>query len=209
VSIPQSPVRRDAEDADIRRRDTQREPQMRKVTAGLFHSIDGVVEAPFKFQFDSFDDDLGAELGKVMEATDTVILGRVGYEDWAGYWPTAQQDEGFATYINAVPKFVASRTLKGKLAWGNSMLIEGDLLDFVRGLKPKPGKDIAVMSSISLVRQLLFAGLLDELSLITHPVIAGTGRRLFEPSDPTTRLELIRETRTSKGNVVTVYGLKK
>ena len=65
------------------------------------------------------------------------------------------------------------------------------------------------MSSISLVRQLLFAGLLDELTLITHPVIAGEGRHLFEPTDPTTRLALIRETRTSKGNVVSTYGLKK
>jgi dihydrofolate reductase len=181
---------------------------MRKVTAGLFHAIDGVVEAPYKFQFDSFDDELGAELGKVMGTTDTVVLGRIGYQEWAGYWPTAQQDEGFATFINAVPKLVASRTLNGKLVWSNSSLIQGDLFDFIRDFKQKPGRDIAVMSSISLVRQLLFAGLLDELSLITHPVIAGTGRHLFEPTDPTTRLELKFETRTSKGNVITAYALK-
>ena len=181
---------------------------MRKLTAGLFHSIDGVVEAPYKFQFDSFDDELGAELGKVMGSTDSVILGRVGYEEWAAYWPTAQQDEGFATYINAVPKFVASRTLKGPLGWANATLIEGDLMVFVSTLKAKPGKDIAVMSSISLVRQLLFAGLLDELTLIIHPVIAGTGRKLFEPTDPTTRLALTRSVTTSKGNVVATYGLR-
>ncbi len=105
---------------------------MRKLTAGLFHSVDGVVEAPFNFQFDSFDDELGAELGKVMENTDTVLLGRVGYEEWAGYWPNAQQDEGFASFINSVPKHVASRTLKGKLAWQNSTLIAGDVEAFVR-----------------------------------------------------------------------------
>lgn len=179
---------------------------MRKLTAGLFHSVDGVVEAPFKFQFDSFDDELGAELGKTMESTDTVILGRVGYEDWAGYWPNAQQDEGFAQYINAVPKYVASRTLTGPLAWSNSTLIEGDLERFVRDLKSKDGGDIAVMSSISLVRQLLFAGLLDRLQLITHPVVAGAGRHLFEPGDPTTRLKLLDTIRTSKGNVVSTYG---
>ena len=178
---------------------------MRKLTAGLFHSIDGVVEAPFKFQFDSFDDELGAELGKTMGSTDTVILGRIGYEEWAGYWPNAQQDEGFATFINAVPKFVASRTLKGQLAWNNSTLIDGDLEAFVRDLKQQPGKDIAVMSSISLVRQLLFAGLLDSLQLITHPVIAGEGRHLFEPTDPTTRLVLQSTVVTSKGNVVSTY----
>ena len=179
---------------------------MRKLTAGLFHSIDGVVEAPFNFQFDRFDDELGAEMGRMMGVTDTVILGRVGYEDWAAYWPTAQQDEGFASFINAIPKHVASHTLKGPLAWNNSTLIEGDLEAFVRDLKQQPGKDIAVMSSISLVRQLLFAGLLDSLQLITHPVIAGTGRHLFEPTDPTTRLVLQSNVVTSKGNVVSTYG---
>ena len=179
---------------------------MRKITAGLFHSIDGVVEAPFNFQFDRFDDELGAEMGRMMGVTDTVILGRVGYEDWAGYWPTAQQDEGFATFINAIPKYVASHTLKGPLAWTNSRLIEGDFETFVRDLKQQPGKDIAVMSSISLVRQLLFTGLLDSLQLITHPVIAGAGRHLFEPTDPTTRLVLQSNIVTSKGNVVSTYG---
>jgi dihydrofolate reductase len=108
-------------------------------------------------------------------------------------------------YINAVPKFVASRTLKGPLAWQNSTLIEGDLFAFVREIKAGEGGEIAVMSSISLVRQLLFAGLLDELTLITHPVIAGEGRHLFEPQDPTTRLTLTASNTTSKGNVVSTY----
>ena len=86
---------------------------MRKVTAGLFHSLDGAVEAPDQWQFDSFDDELGAMLGKTIAATDTVILGRVGYEEWAGFWPNAEFDDDFKTYINTVPKHVASRTLKG------------------------------------------------------------------------------------------------
>jgi dihydrofolate reductase len=179
---------------------------MRKLTAGLFHSVDGVVEAPYKFQFDSFDDELGAELGKTMAATDAVLLGRVGYTEWAGYWPTAQQDGEFAEFINTVPKFVASHTLTAPLGWQNSTLIEGDLESFVRDLKQQPGGDIAVMSSISLVRQMLFAGLLDSLALITHPVVAGEGRKLFEPGDPTTRLVLQNSVRTSKGNIVATYG---
>jgi dihydrofolate reductase len=178
---------------------------MRKLTAGLFHSIDGVVEAPYKFQFDSFDDELGGALGAIMGRTDTVIMGRVGYTEWAGYWPNAATDMEFGGYINAVPKFVASRTLKGPLAWQNSTLIEGDLFAFVREIKAGEGGEIAVMSSISLVRQLLFAGLLDELTLITHPVIAGEGRHLFEPQDPTTRLTLTASNTTSKGNVVSTY----
>ena len=179
---------------------------MRKVTAGLFHSVDGVVEAPDRFQFDSFDDELGAMLTGVEKVTDTVLMGRVGYSEWASYWPQAEQDLDFARFINAVPKHVASRTLSAPLAWQNATLIEGELVPFVTELRQAPGGQIAVMGSISLVRQLLFAGLMDELTLITHPVVAGAGRRLFGPDDATTRLQLLDCTRTEKGNVVSVYG---
>ena len=178
---------------------------MRKVTAGLFHSVDGVVEAPYKFQFDSFDDELGAALGGVMQNVDTVLLGRVGYSEWAEYWPNAKQDLDFANFINGVPKHVASRTLTAPLAWQNSTLIEGELVPYVEALKDQPGGEIAVMGSISLVRQLIFAGVMDELTLITHPVIAGSGRHLFTPEDPTTRLKLVSSRQTSKGNVLSVY----
>lgn len=180
---------------------------MRKVIAGLFHSIDGVVEAPYKFQFDSFDEGLGEMLTAIQDETDTVLMGRVGWSEWAGYWPTATQDGDFAAFINGVPKHVASNTLGAAdlAAWSNSTLIEGDLVDFVRALKAQAGGTIAVMGGISLVRQLLFAGLMDELNLITHPVVAGEGRHLFEPGDPTTRLELVRCSQTPKGNVVQVY----
>lgn len=182
---------------------------MRKVTAGLFHSIDGVVESPDKWQFDSFDDELGGALGKVLAVTDTVILGRVGYEEWAQWWPSATGDGDFAEFINNVPKFVASRTLSGPLAWRNSRLIEGDLDRFVRELKAQDGGEIAVMASITVTRHLFLAGLLDELTLITHPVIAGAGKRhLFAPDDPTTRLDLTESYRTASGNVVSTYRLK-
>jgi dihydrofolate reductase len=180
---------------------------MRKVTAGLFHSVDGVVEAPDKWQFDQFDDELGMMLGQVIERTDTVILGRVGYESWAVDF--AGSDDPFADFINSVPKHVASTTLKGPLKWQNSTLIEGDVPEFVRKLKTSAGKEIAVMGGITIVRSLFRAGVIDELTLITHPVIAGAGRRhLFEPDDPVTRLELKDTTRTSRGNVVSTYSLR-
>lgn len=182
---------------------------MRKVTAGLFHSIDGVADAPNEWQYDAFDGELGALLGKTMAAVDTVIMGRVGYEEWSGYWPNAEADGDFADFINGVPKFVASRSLKGPLSWQNSTLIEGDVDAFVRDLKAKDGGEIAVMAGMSIVRHLFLGGLLDELTLITHPVIAGGDRRhLFQPGDPTTRLHLVNELRTSQGNVVTTYSLK-
>lgn len=181
---------------------------MRKVTAGLFYSVDGVAEAPDQFQFDSFDNELGALLGSVMNDVDTVLLGRKGWQEWAGYWPNSEQDQDFGGYINNVTKYVASRTLKpaDMAAWQNSSLIEGDVESFVRQLKATEGGDIAAMAGMSLVRQLLLAGLMDELTLIIHPVVAGKGRRLFEDGTPTTRLELIRSQVTSKGNVIATYG---
>ena len=182
---------------------------MRKLTAGLFHSVDGVVEAPNLWQFDQFDEDLGKLLGGVLEKTDTVVMGRKGFEEWAAYWPSAEQDEGFAKFINAVPKHVASRTLTGRPSWQNSSVISGDVETFVRALKAKPGREIALMGGFSLVRQMLFAGLLDELTLITHPVVAGAGRRhLFESGDPTTRLALVSSSATQKGNLVMTYRLE-
>jgi dihydrofolate reductase len=181
---------------------------MRAVTAGLFSSVDGVVEAPNRWQFDSFDEELGEELGAVLQRTDTVLLGRVGYEEWSGYWPTGDADQGFADFINGVPKHVASHTLSGPLDWRNASLIEGDLEEFVARLKNTDGGEIAVMGGISLVRQLLFAGLLDALTLIVHPVVAGAGRHLFEPGDPVTRLTLQGARTTSRGNVITRYALR-
>ncbi|MET1087281.1 MAG: dihydrofolate reductase family protein [Arthrobacter sp.] len=178
---------------------------MRKVTAGLFHSVDGVVSDPYKFQFDSFDEELGVGLTRMMETVDTVLLGRVSYQEWAAYWPNASVDQDFAGFINPVEKFVASRSLKEPLEWQNSHLMDAPLEEFVGSLKERDGGEIAVCGSISVTRQLFFSGLLDSLTLMTHPVIAGSGRRLFEDGDPTARLDLQDQYRTSKGNVVSVY----
>lgn len=182
---------------------------MRKLTAGLFHSLDGAVEAPNEWQFDRFDDELGAAMGEILGRTDTVVMGRKGFVEWAGYWPNAQADQDFAGFINNVPKHVATRTLQTLPAWQNSSIIEGDLDSFVRELKSRDGGDIAVMASISLVNHLFLAGLMDELILITHPVIAGDKyRKLFPNGTGTTRLELVSSEATSKGNVVSTYKLR-
>ena len=181
---------------------------MRTLSAGLFMSLDGVVEAPNLWQFDSFDDELGQQMGAMMGRIDTAILGRIGYQEWSEYWPKAVDDDPFGGFTNPVQKFVASRTLAADLKWQNSTLIEGDLATFLLDLKNTEGGEIAVFSSISLVRQLLFAGVLDVLTVMIHPVIAGVGRHLFEPTDPTTRLELVDSTITSKGNAVLSYRLR-
>ncbi|MBA2699733.1 MAG: dihydrofolate reductase family protein [Nocardioidaceae bacterium] len=179
---------------------------MRRLTTGLFYSVDGVAEAPHLWQFDSFDDELGAAMTDMMQQTDTVLLGRVSYEEWAGYWPSA--DDPFANFINPVQKFVASTTLTGDLEWENSQLMDRDLEEFVTSLKESDGGDIAVCGSLSVTRQLLFAGLLDDLTLIVHPVVAGSGRHLFEADSPTTRLTLLKARHTTKGNAILSYGLR-
>jgi dihydrofolate reductase len=181
---------------------------MRKLSAGLFHSVDGVVEAPNLWQGDSFDAELGEELTGVMAKVDAVILGRVGYQQWSEYWPDAEVDDAFAGFINPVKKYVASTTLTGELKWQNSSLISGDLDAFITDLKNTEGGEISLMGGISLVRHLLFAGLLDSLTLMTHPVIAGAGRHLFLADDPTTPLVLQDSRTTSKGNVIATYGLR-
>ena len=182
---------------------------MRKVTAGLFYSTDGVVESPGSWQFDSFDEELGKGMDDFLHRVDTVILGRVSYEEWSSYWPNVDPSEDdFGSFINPVPKFVASRTLTGELEWENSRLIEGSLEAFVSELKNTEGREIAVCGSISVVRQLLFAGLLDSLTLMVHPVIAGSGKHLFEEGDPVTRLELQESQTTSKGNLILTYTLR-
>ncbi|MET3451060.1 dihydrofolate reductase family protein [Curtobacterium sp. 1544] len=177
---------------------------MRKVTAGLFASVDGVVQDPYEFQYDSFDDELGAGMGPFMARTDTVLLGRNSYLEWAEWWP-AHADDPFGQWINPIEKHVASTTLGDDLAWENSSRIQGDVPAFVRGLQQQEGADIAVCGSVTLVRSLLFAGVLDELQLLVHPAIAGSGRKLFEPTDPPMRLRLVDSTVTSKGNVVSTY----
>jgi dihydrofolate reductase len=180
---------------------------MRKVTAGLFHSVDGVVEAPDEWQFDSFDPEMSEELGAMMARVDAVVLGRVGYQDWSAYWPTAH-DDGFGAFINGVSKHVASTTLTGALEWENASVIPGDAHEFIAAMKDTEGGEIAVCAGISIVRSLFFAGLLDSLTLMTHPVIVGSGRRLFEPQDPLTRLELQASRVTSAGNAIVTYGIK-
>lgn len=180
---------------------------MRKVVSVLFVSLDGVAEAPNQWQF-AFDEEMGAVLNTTLEACDTVLLGRVTYTEWAGYWPTVTsgEDAEFAHWINDSPKYVASTTLDGVDDWANSTLIEGDLATAVKQLKTGSGKGISVAGSPSLVRSLLEQDLLDELVLLIHPVIAGEGRKkLFADDVAMKKLELVSAQPTSSGVVIAAY----
>src|SRR3954447_18365790 len=130
---------------------------MRKVTAALFSTIDGVVEAPDQWQ-KSFDEEMGAAMSRLLDEQDAILLGRVTFEEWAGYWPTST-DEPFANWINGTQKYVASTTLDTVDQWPNSTLIKGPVTDFVADLREQDGGTIGVGGSPSLVRSLIEAGL--------------------------------------------------
>jgi len=177
---------------------------MRKVTAGLFSSIDGVVEAPNEWQ-PAFDEEMGAVLSRMLEEQDAVLLGRVTFTEWAGYWP-ASTDEPFASYINSTQKYVASSTLESVGQWPNSTLIKGPVADFLAELRQQDGGTIGTAGSPSLVRSLIEQGLLDELTLMISPVVAGGGRkRLFADDAALTRFELADAQPTSSGAIIATY----
>jgi dihydrofolate reductase len=170
---------------------------MRKLISGLFISLDGVTESPDQWQFDHFDAEMGAALGAHIAAEDTILLGRVTYQEWAPYWPTST-DEPYASHINNTPKYVVSTTLE-KVEWQNSKLVKSSLADEINRLKRQPGNNIGVAGSPTLVRSLLQYGLLDELTLMIHPVVVGRGKRLFQEGSDLRRLKLLGSQTTSTG----------
>jgi len=179
---------------------------MRKVAAWLFISLDGVVESPHLWQEGLMDDDMLADIIAQIEAEDAIFMGRVTYQDFAPYWPTAT-DEPFASHINNTPKYVVSTTLD-KVEWGQwdkPKLIKGNLAKEISKLKKKTGKNIGVSGSPTLVRSLLQEDLLDELKLMVHPVIVGPGKRLFIGTGDLKKLQLVDSKVTGKGVVILTY----
>jgi len=150
---------------------------VRKVVAYELLSLDGVAEAPDEFITD-FDDVMSENLGRVIGSQDTVLLGRRTYDDWAAFWPKSDI-EPFATFINAVQKFVVTSTTPEKL-WANTRVVEGGLVEFVTKLRQRPGADIGLHGSIALTQSLLERGLVDELRLVIAPAIQIKGRKLFD-----------------------------
>ena len=169
---------------------------MRKITASLFISLDGVVEAPETWHFPYFNDEMGQIVGAQMAERDTMLLGRRTYEEFAKYWP--DQTGEIADEMNETPKLVASTTLT-TVEWANSSLIKGDVAQELAALKQAPGKDISIVGSPTLVRSLLGTGVLDELNLLVHPIVVGRGRRLFVDGPETVPLRLAKSATLSTG----------
>jgi dihydrofolate reductase len=176
---------------------------VRKVVVSEYLSLDGVAEQPNEFVlFSDFDDTSAEEIARVISTQDTVLLGRRTYDDWAAFWP-GSEIEPFASFINAVEKFVVtSEALEP--SWANTSVIDGDVVDFVTDLKQRPGNDIGVGGSITLVQSLLEAGLVDELRLVIAPALHMQGRKLFEKGLPS-RLALTRHVVSPAGYLTLDY----
>ena len=151
---------------------------MRKIVAGLFVSVDGVVEAPETWTGPYFSPQVGQHIGSMMAAGDTLLLGRVTYQTFAASF-AGNTTGPMAAQMNATSKVVVSTTLE-EAAWENSTLIRGDVGAGITRLKQQPGKHINISGSATLVAWLLRQGLLDELDLLVFPVVAGQGKRLFD-----------------------------
>jgi dihydrofolate reductase len=177
---------------------------MRTMSASFFLSLDGVVEAPQDWHFPSFSPDAQAATLADVQGVDTIVLGRVTYQEWLPAWPPQGTSNPMAAFFNTTRKLVVSTTLDA-LEWDGAEVVSGDVTETLRAEKDKPGGEIAVYGSGRLVTSLLSAGLIDELRVQVHPVVVGRGQRLFEGGQPPYGLELVSTTRFDGGAVGLTY----
>jgi len=183
---------------------------MATISASMFIALDGVVDPGVgNWHFPYFNDEMGAAVTETHDA-DVMLFGRVTYEGFAGAWPAREEageaDAPMAKQLGDVRKIVASRSPL-ELTWRNSEQLQDDLVDAVAALKRDPSvRRIVLSGSVSVVRQLLDAGLLDELHLFVHPATAGEGLRLFEDGAPERHLKLLSARPFATGVVYAVYG---
>jgi dihydrofolate reductase len=181
---------------------------MRKIVAALFISLDGVVEAPDQWHFPYFNDEMGSAVDASLGTADTMLFGRKTYDSFAGAWPEREaaggEDTHFAKVLGDVRKIVLSNQ-KLEFTWRNSEQFEGDFVKTVTALKNEPGGNIALSGSVSVVRQLLAAGLLDELHLLVHPIAVRHGLRLFDEGDAPIPLKLVSSQTFQTGVLNLVY----
>ncbi|GAA4283200.1 dihydrofolate reductase family protein [Brevibacterium daeguense] len=192
---------------------------MSKLVAVEFLSVDGVMQglgSPDEDRDGGFDHGgWGAPYGDVMHevvdpaglsATSAYLFGRRTYEKLAAFWPFQSDDNPMAASLNSSPKHVATRT-RPALDWTGAVPLHGELAEAVRRLKTATGGDMVILGSGNVLRQLLTAGLIDELRLFIHPLLLGTGKRLFGDVPAPRALRLVSTATTSKGTLAAVYAL--
>jgi dihydrofolate reductase len=151
-----------------------------------------------------FDEVQGAAAVAGLASTTAYLFGRRTYEKMAAFWPGRPGEDPIAAHLNATPKYVASRTLT-RLDWANARLLDGELVPAVRDLKARGEGDVAVLGSGVLVQQLIANDLVDGYRLFLHPLLLGTGKRLFRELDRPRRLRLTDCTPTTTGVLMLAY----
>jgi dihydrofolate reductase len=184
-------------------------------------TLDGVMQAPGRpdedrrggFEHGGWaqpfaDPVLGSAVGESMANTGALLFGRRTYEDFAAVWPSMPEPNPFTAVLNNTQKYVASRTLREPLPWQNSTLLEGDAADAadaVARLREQPGKDLVVLGSGELAQSLMRRNLVDEYVLLIHPLVLGSGRRLFADGGSIAALRLTDIKTTTTGVVIARY----
>jgi dihydrofolate reductase len=180
-------------------------------------TLDGVMQAPGRpdedlrggFEHGGWaqsrnDAVMGGVMGKGMAKTGALLFGRRTYEDFAGFWPRQPEPNPFTASLNNMQKYVVSTTLAEPLPWVNSTLLKGDGAEAVARLKQQPGDDLLIFGSGELVRSLMRRNLVDDYVLLIHPLILGSGRRLFTDG-AFAELRLVDSVTTTTGVVIATY----
>lgn len=191
---------------------------MRSISTTMSMTLDGVVQGLGRQDEDTRggfthggwggpyrDEVLGREMGKGMAEAGDMLFGRRTWQDFLSVWGRASDGNPFTAHMNAVTKYVASTTLKDTDAWQNSVLLSGDAVENVTALKSQQGRNLAIIGSTSLVQALHAAGLIDSYTLLIHPLVMGTGTRLFEDGTSLTELELTSSVTTTTGVIIAQY----
>ena len=190
---------------------------MRELTVFNSLTLDGVMQAPGRPDEDTrggfahggwavpyMDEVMGRVAAEGMADAGPLLFGRRTYEDFFSFWPH-QTGNPFTAVLDNAEKYVASRTLREPLGWRNSTLLEGDAAEAVASLKQEPGKDLTVLGSGELVQALRRRDLVDQYVLLLHPLVLGSGRRMFPDGGPYAELRLVDAVPTTTGVIIATY----
>jgi dihydrofolate reductase len=194
---------------------------MRKIVVSEFVSLDGVMQAPGGQDEDTaggfahggwtlpyWHDEIGAHFAQVMSESDAFLLGRKTWQIHGGAFEPLTDDDPFAGELNTMPKYVVSTTLTSAAAWRNSTLISGNVVEEVRALKARPGKNIVIDGSSVLLHTLARHDLIDEYHLIVYPLVLGGGKKVF-PDGARVNLRLVEARPLPSGVVLTHYTVER
>ena len=181
-------------------------------------TLDGVMQAPGRPDEDPRggfthggwaaargDSVMGSAAGESMGNVGGILLGRRTYEDFYAFWPNQPEPNPFSAVLTNTLKYVASTTLKEPLPWSNSTLLKGDAADAVARLREQPGKDIVILGSGELIQSLMRRNLIDEYVLLIHPLVLGSGRRLFTDGGAGAELRLVDTKTSTTGVIIATY----